>query len=129
MSTQRNSKQRDAVYADLMSRYDHPTADEVYFSVKKDLPNISLATVYRNLKLLENEGLILKITTEDSDRYDGHTQTHYHLMCDRCKKVSDLNIKNEFNLNELPDNEFNGEIRTHALLFFGLCKDCKQTKN
>ncbi|MBQ5906186.1 MAG: transcriptional repressor [Clostridia bacterium] len=129
MSTQRNSKQRDAVYADLMSRYDHPTADEVYFSVKKDLPNISLATVYRNLKLLENEGLILKITTEDSDRYDGHTQTHYHLMCDRCKKVSDLNIKNGFNLNELPDNEFNGEIRTHALLFFGLCKDCKQTKN
>ncbi|MBQ4267067.1 MAG: transcriptional repressor, partial [Clostridia bacterium] len=70
MSTQRNSKQRDAVYADLISRYDHPTADEVYFSVKKDLPNISLATVYRNLKLLESEGLILRITTDDSDRYD-----------------------------------------------------------
>ena len=128
MSAQRSSKQRDAVYANLMSRYDHPTADEVYFAVKKDLPNISLATVYRNLKLLESEGLILKITTEDSDRYDGHTQSHYHLMCDGCKRVVDLNIKSGFDLNELPDSEFHGEIRSHALLFFGLCKDCKQTK-
>ena len=128
VSTQRNSKQRDAVYADLLSRYDHPTADEVYFSVKKDLPNISLATVYRNLKLLESEGMILRITTDDSDRFDGHTQTHYHLMCDNCKKVSDLNIRNDFNLNTLPDSEFQGEIRSHALLFFGLCKDCKKAK-
>lgn len=129
MSTQRNSKQRDAVYADLLSRYDHPTADEVYFSVKRVLPNISLATVYRNLKLLESEGLILRITTDDSDRYDGHTQNHYHLMCDSCKKVSDLNIKGGVDLNGLPDSEFQGEIRSHALLFFGLCKDCKTTKN
>lgn len=128
VSTQRNSKQRDAVYADLLSRYDHPTADEVYFSVKKDLPNISLATVYRNLKLLESEGLILRITTDDSDRYDGHTQSHYHLMCDSCKKISDLNIRSGFNLNDLPDSKFDGEIRTHALLFFGLCKDCKQNQ-
>lgn len=128
VSTQRNSKQREAVYADLLSRYDHPTADEVYFSVKKDLPNISLATVYRNLKLLESEGLILRITTDDSDRYDGHTQSHYHLMCDSCKKISDLNIRSGFNLNDLPDSKFDGEIRTHALLFFGLCKDCKQNQ-
>ena len=125
MSAQRNSKQRDAVYANLLSRFDHPTADEVYFSVKKDLPNISLATVYRNLKLLESEGLILRITTDDSDRYDGHTQNHYHLMCDCCKKVSDLNIKGDVDLNGLPDKEFQGEIRSHALLFFGLCKNCK----
>ena len=125
MSAQRNSKQRDAVYANLLSRFDHPTADEVYFSVKKDLPNISLATVYRNLKLLESEGLILRITTDDSDRYDGHTQNHYHLMCDSCKKVSDLNIKGGIDLNGLPDKEFQGKIRSHALLFFGLCKDCK----
>ncbi len=126
MSAQRSSRQRSAVYADLLSRYDHPTADEVYFSVKKELPNISLATVYRNLKMLESEGLILRITTDDSDRYDGHTQNHYHLMCDKCKKVSDLNIRSGFDLNTLPDNEFQGEIRSHALLFFGLCENCKQ---
>lgn len=127
MSTLKSSKQRDAVYADLLSRYDHPTADEVYFSVKKDLPNISLATVYRNLKTLENEGLILRITTDDSDRYDGHTQKHYHLMCDNCKRIHDLNIKTDFDLNDLPDSKFAGEIRSHALLFFGLCADCKST--
>ena len=126
MSAQRSSRQRSAVYADLLSRYDHPTADEVYFSVKKELPNISLATVYRNLKMLESEGLILRITTDDSDRFDGHTQNHYHLMCDKCKKVSDLNIRSGFDLNTLPDNEFQGEIRSHALLFFGLCENCKQ---
>ncbi len=125
MAALKNSKQRDAVYENLLGRYDHPTADEIFLSVKKQLPNISLATVYRNLKTLESEGQILKITTGDSDRFDGHTENHYHLLCEGCRRVFDLRTEGNLDLSSLPLKGFEGEITGHSLLFFGLCKDCK----
>lgn len=124
MATLRHSNQRDAVLKDLTARYDHPTAEEVYLSVKKEIPSISLATVYRNLKLLESEGLILKITTGDSDRFDGHTHNHYHFTCNKCMRVLDLEI-GECNPNTLPV-DFDGVITGHSLMFFGLCSRCKK---
>lgn len=127
MSTLKSSKQRSAVLADLQSRYDHPTAEDVYLSVKNVIPSISLATVYRNLKLLESEGLILKIPTGDSDRFDGHTHNHYHFTCYNCRKVLDLELHNEFDINTLP-RDFQGTVTAHTLMFYGICPDC-QTKN
>ncbi len=124
MAGLRHSNQRDAVLRDLQARYDHPTAEEVYFSVKKTLPSISLATVYRNLKLLESEGLILKITTGDSDRFDGHTHNHYHFTCNECMKVLDLEI-GDTDFCTLPKG-FDGIITGHSLMFFGLCSQCKK---
>ena len=123
MATLRNSKQRDAVLKDLQLRYDHPTAEDVYLSVKKAVPSISLATVYRNLKLLESEGLILRIPTGDSDRYDGHTHNHYHFTCKDCRKVLDLDIADQKPVTEPKD--FDGTITGHSLMFFGLCSECK----
>lgn len=123
MSTLRNSKQRDAVLQNLSERYDHPTAEEVYISVKKVIPSVSLATVYRNLKLLESEGLIIKITTPDSDRFDGHTHEHYHFTCNECKKVLDLELSEGFNVNALPKS-FGGKITGHELMFYGTCESC-----
>ena len=102
MSTLKSSKQRDAVLANLQSRYDHPTAEDVYLAVREVIPSISLATVYRNLKLLESEGLILKIPTGESDRFDGHTHGHYHLTCINCRGVVDLHIDPGVTLNALP---------------------------
>ena len=124
MATLRHSNQRDAVLKDLQARYDHPTAEEVYLSVKKEIPSISLATVYRNLKLLESEGLIFKITTGDSDRFDGHTHNHYHFTCNDCMRVLDLEIGNT-NPDTLPKN-FDGVITGHSLMFYGLCSQCKK---
>ena len=124
MATLRNSKQRDAVLKDLQLRFDHPTAEDVYLSVKKAVPSISLATVYRNLKLLESEGLILRIPTGDSDRYDGHTHNHYHFTCKDCRKVLDLDIGDRSPVTEPTD--FDGTITGHSLMFFGLCSKCKK---
>lgn len=125
MSTLRNSKQRDAVLQNLSERYDHPTAEEVYISVKKVIPSVSLATVYRNLKLLESEGLIIKITTPDSDRFDGHTHEHYHFTCNECKQVLDIELSGGFNVNALPKS-FGGKITNHELMFYGLCENCNK---
>ena len=126
MATLRNSKQRDAVLKDLQSRYDHPTAEDVYLSVRKSVPSISLATVYRNLKLLESEGLILKITTGDSDRYDGHTHNHYHFTCNDCMRVLDLEI-GDSNPDTLPIG-FDGII-TGTLLCFSVYAQIVKNKN
>lgn len=124
MSTLRNTKQRDAVLQNLSERYDHPTAEDIYLSVKKQIPSISLATVYRNLKLLESEGVVLKITTGDSDRFDGHTHEHYHFTCNECKRVLDLELEDGTNVNNLA-KDFGGTVTNHSLMFFGICPQCK----
>lgn len=124
MSTLKTSKQRNAVLADLQSRYDHPTAEDVYMSVKAAIPSISLATVYRNLKLLESEGLVLKIPTGVCDRFDGHTHNHYHFTCTFCGKVLDLDIENGIDINSLP-RDFQGRVTGHSLMFYGICSDCQ----
>lgn len=125
MAGLRSSRQRDAILNNLRLRYDHPTAEEIYLSIKKEIPSISLATVYRNLKLLEGEGIILRISTQDSDRYDGHIHNHYHLKCHGCDRVIDIEMKNTVDLNTLPIN-FDGDITGHSLMFFGLCSQCKK---
>ena len=126
MSTLKSSKQRDAVLANLQSRYDHPTAEDIFLAVREVIPSISLATVYRNLKLLESEGLILKIPTGESDRFDGHTQGHYHLTCLNCRRVVDLEIDPGVTLNALP-RDFDGTVTSHSLMFYGICPDCKKS--
>ncbi len=125
MSAIKNSRQRDAVLTNLQSRYDHPTAEEIFLDVKKLIPTLSLATVYRNLKLLESEGMILKIRMDDSDRYDGHTHDHNHFTCQKCTRVIDLELDESVSVNALPKN-FSGLIKGHHLMFYGICPDCKQ---
>ena len=75
----RRSMQREAVYANLCSRTDHPTAEEVYASLKPKMPSISLATVYRNLHTLTEQGKIQTISIDKSDHFDAKVEQHYHL--------------------------------------------------
>ena len=88
----KHSKQRDAILANLRSRYDHPNAEMIFATIREEIPNISLGTVYRNLALLTEMGEILKIgASEDGkERYDGHTHPHSHLFCENCKEVYDI---------------------------------------
>ncbi len=125
MSVMKNSKQRDAILANLQSRYDHPSAEEIFLDVKKLIPSLSLATVYRNLRLLESEGLILKIRMADSDRFDGHTHDHNHFTCQKCSGVLDLELNEDVNINSLPKN-FDGLVRGHHLMFYGVCPNCNK---
>ena len=64
MKNTRYSYQREVIYNNVMSRKDHPTAEQIYEDVKKEIPNISLGTVYRNLNFLSDEGKILKVDLE-----------------------------------------------------------------
>ena len=97
---QRHSKQRDAILENLCSRYDHPTAEDLYFSLKPDIPALSLATVYRNLSQLETDGKIIRIGSGGTARYDGNISPHYHLSCLKCSGVVDIFLDSDCGLTE-----------------------------
>ena len=122
----KHSKQRVAIKNFLADRYDHPTAETVYLNIKKEFPNISLGTVYRNLSLLAEIGEIQKLSTGiGPDRFDGNTAPHYHFICSCCGNVLDLNVNGLEHINVLAAQDFDGEIEGHVTYFFGKCPCCK----
>lgn len=124
MTTLKYSRQRECIKNFLLSRYDHPTADTIYINVKKEFPNISLGTVYRNLALLTDLGEIIKITTDGPDRFDAHVDPHSHFICRKCHGILDIYIENENFINEETQKDFPGQIEGYTIQYYGLCRDC-----
>lgn len=124
------SRQRDAILNFLMSRTDHPTADVIYNAIRKEFPNISLGTVYRNLTLLTELGTIKRISCGDSsEHFDANCTPHNHFICDECGSIIDLEMENIDFLNTLAAKHFTGEIKGHNIYFQGLCETCKINKD
>jgi len=126
MAALKSSKQRDAILQELQGRYDHPTAETLYLDLKQQMPQLSLATVYRNLKVLEREGLVMRILAQDAEHFDGNFQNHYHMTCQKCSKIMDLELNGSEVIDRLP-TRFGGEIKSHTLMYFGVCPDCSKS--
>jgi Fur family peroxide stress response transcriptional regulator len=122
----KKSKQRDAILEFLKSRKDHPNADTVYENVRKEFPNISLGTVYRNLTLLADIGKIqkLRMGAAGQDRFDYNTVLHYHFVCKKCGAVLDMEMDNLVNVDHFANKKFKGRIDGHVAYFYGLCEKC-----
>lgn len=87
----RFTEQRAAVYRHLLGTEEHPTADEVFIAVRREIPDISLATVYKALETLVGCGLAVKLTYGDgSARYDGRTDPHPHARCLSYNTIMDM---------------------------------------
>ena len=128
MSVTRYSAQREAVLKELSSRYDHPTAEDIYFSIKKEISNISLATIYRNLTFLSDNGKAIRFNVNGTDRFDATVETHYHFVCNRCGKVSDIEEIETTQMLKNAEKKIGGKITSHSLTFFGICKNCAEEK-
>ncbi|HJA66690.1 transcriptional repressor [Lachnoclostridium sp. An169] len=127
MAAMKYSRQRESIKHYLAETHEHPTADQVYMHVKKDFPNISLGTVYRNLNLLTDIGEAVKIATPNGgDRFDGRVEPHNHFLCTRCGRLLDLELdmKSLEEVNQLAANNFDGIIESSSTLFYGECSDC-----
>ena len=123
------SRQRSAILEELKNRHDHPTADVVYQSLRKDHPHISLGTVYRNLNLLSDLKVISRFDCGDGMiRFDPRTEEHYHFLCRECGRVSDLDMPPIESLNKSAAGEDVGCVLGHSLVFFGCCRDCYRAK-
>lgn len=121
----RHSRQRDSILNFLSTRKDHPTADTVYMNVRRDFPNISLGTVYRNLTLLADMGDILRLRLGDGvDHFDYDTSPHYHFICSSCGSVIDLNMAELDSILDVAQRNFDGKIIGHMTYFYGLCNNC-----
>ena len=120
------TRQRVAVHEYLSRAEHHPTAEEVFLAVKRKLPKISLATVYKNLEALVACGAISRLTYGDgAARYDIRTDHHYHTRCLACGKVSDLDPRegDEF-LNRIrPGGGFT--VAEYRLELLGHCRNCR----
>jgi Fe2+ or Zn2+ uptake regulation protein len=87
----RFTRQRAAVFAYLRCANDHPTAEQVFAAVRRQLPHISLATIYKALEALVDAGLATRLPdTTGPARYDGRSEAHYHYRCERSGDVRDL---------------------------------------
>jgi len=124
---QRNTRQRQVVLEELKKLTSHPTAAELYEITRARLPKISLGTVYRNLELLAQNGLIGKLEIGGSEaRFDGNPERHYHVRCVRCGRVDDVHdLPGSFVKREV--KHLSGyEILGFRLEFIGICPECKR---
>ena len=119
--------QRAAVFAYLSGVVHHPTAEEVYFAVKRKLPKISLATVYKNLEKLVECGVASKLAYGDAAaRYDSRTDHHYHTRCLACGSVQDVDSTNGIELLRriVPEEGFT--VKDYRLELLGHCRKCRR---
>ncbi len=129
MKTLKYSRQREIILNFLMTRKDHPTAEVIYNNIKEECPKISLGTVYRNLTVLADIGLIQRIPCGDSsEHFDGNADIHPHFVCNECYKVIDLEMDNLDFLNTLANKNFDGYIESHQLVFYGKCSECAKSE-
>ncbi len=123
MSGKRYSRQRELIYQALLHTDAHPTADMVYQWLKADNPNLSLGTVYRNLNLLANEGIITRMAFP-VERYDADTRPHSHFRCDCCGAVYDMELPYLRALDDQAAGTSPHHIEGHELIFHGRCVRC-----
>lgn len=125
----RMTQQRRIMLEELKSLDTHPTAYEIYELVRKRLPRISLGTVYRNLEILSESGMIRKLETAGSQkRFDGVIANHYHVRCIKCGRVADVPVAPISTIDKIARRISDFEILRHHLEFEGLCPHCKSSK-
>jgi Fur family transcriptional regulator, peroxide stress response regulator len=121
--------QRRVIFEALFARDDHPTAELIHMHVRRTLPRISLATVYRTLETFADLGLVLRVAHPGSAaRYDAKLHRHHHLLCDGCGGLFDVESRALDDV-RLPDFDSAGVVvRNHAFQLRGLCRTCAQKK-
>jgi len=122
----RNTRQRGMILGELKKVHSHPTATAVYDLVRRQLPKISLGTVYRNLELLAELGMIQKIPGAGAEaRFDGDPLPHHHVRCVRCGRVDDMPGP-PLEGSQAREHDSGGyEILGYRLEFFGICPRCR----
>jgi len=124
----RNTNQREAILKILMKTRGHPTADDIYDEVRKEIPNMSKGTVYRNLKVLQEMGRVRELNLDGTkSRFEVAIASHYHFRCEHCGGVLDLDAPIHAELDGEIAKQTGLIIFHHQLEFHGLCVDCQSS--
>lgn len=128
--TAKHFRKRDAILSCLRQTTEHPSADWVYAKLKPEIPDLALGTVYRNLSLFKDQGLIASLGTVGGvERFDGDITPHVHFICTGCHRILDLSqIQVPAELNTAADRASGGRVESCQLIFHGRCADCKENE-
>ena len=122
----RNTKQRSRILEILQETTTHPTANWIYDRAKIEFPNISMGTIYRNLAVLEEMGMLQKLSCGSTfDRYDANVEPHIHFVCRKCSGVSDIHDDIPKARLQEAISGIDMQIDTYDLTCYGVCKDCQ----
>jgi Fur family peroxide stress response transcriptional regulator len=123
----RKSSQRDMILRVVKNTNSHPGADWIYEQVKKEIPNISMGTIYRNLRLLVETGEVKEINIPGiPSRFDSSTSDHHHLLCEKCGRIFDLDESVDCNMEAEIFQKTGFKAEVQYLKFIGLCSDCQK---
>lgn len=122
----RITPQRHAVLEYLIEAEIHPTADDIYKALEGKFPNMSVATVYNNLRVFKDIGLVKELTYGDaSSRFDYNTTKHYHVICESCGKIVDFHYPSLDEVEALAETVTGFQVSHHRMEIYGVCPDCK----
>ena len=121
-------RKRNAILSCLRSTYAHPSAETLHEMLQPEHPDISLATVYRNLSRFKSQGIITSVATvRGVERFDANTNPHVHFICTGCDAVIDLHqIRMPQALGTEVEKNSNCRVDGCQLTFTGLCGNCQR---
>ena len=122
----RLTRQRELVLDLLCTSARHADANLLYEQMRKQMPRVSLGTVYRTLNVLAAAGVICALHCGAQAHYDGNVREHYHIMCTRCGAVEDVAISRLKPLEEQAAQLSGYQVSDHQLSFYGLCAKCQK---
>ena len=119
--------QRQVLYEVMKTMHGHPSPEEVYARVKKKVPAISLATVYKNIHLFVESGVFREVSMHHGSlRVEMNDEAHHHLVCSKCKAIIDIGEK-ELGLVSKRDKLPGGFlVERYAVDVIGICAKCQQ---
>ena len=122
----RTTKQLQIIWDAVKDDKSHPTADQIYDRVRKQLPSISLGTVYRNLQKLVADEELQVLMRGRSQHFDPLVEKHQHFICESCDRVYDVVLQNQKDIEpvKLPHEGF--RVTSHQLAFYGICRHCSK---
>mgnify|MGYP004646910475 FL=1 len=126
MEQTKQFRKRNAILACLRGTTAHPSAETLYQMLQAEQPDISLATVYRNLALFKSQGIIASVATVNGvERFDGNIEPHVHFICTECGAVQDVSQVEQPDYSDYA-RHLGCRIDQTQLTFTGVCRDCLQ---
>lgn len=119
-------RKRDAILTYLRGTKAHPSAETIYTELKQQIPDLAMGTVYRNLNLFKQQGLVMSVATVSGvERFDANTKPHVHFICSDCDAVIDLNeMQVPAALSDAAAQACGGSVCDCQLSFTGVCRNC-----
>ncbi|CAM3378407.1 Fur family transcriptional regulator [Marinicrinis lubricantis] len=122
----RMTPQRHAILSYLVDSKKHPSVDEIYRDLEGNFPSMSVATIYNNLKVFLEAGLVRELPYGDgASRFDAEMSDHYHAICSNCGKIEDFEYPPLHSVEKVASEKTGFQVTSHRMEVYGLCKDCQ----